>query len=183
MKVPLTLRPLLVLSSFVLASCDSPSELDHGGGPEPIEIASEVPPSPEAGEIIIAKLEEIIIPVVDFENTHLEEAIDYLRIRSMELDEEGDLGMRGVSILIRSSKDEATSPDGRSIAPQGGSPLLITRYYAENISILEALTETCRIAQLDAHLTSVGIVICSKGGHPFPNSKARSGEIWKKLTE
>lgn len=53
-----------------------------------------------AHAVLQNKLDTIIIPVIDFENTSIEEAIDYLRIRAMELDPEADRKKKGVNFVI-----------------------------------------------------------------------------------
>ena len=50
------------------------------------------------------KLEKIIIPRIDFEDTSLEEAVDFLRMRSQELDLiETDPAKKGLNFVIRHS--------------------------------------------------------------------------------
>ena len=51
---------------------------------------------------ITEKLRRIIIPRIDFEDTTVEEAIDFLRLRSAELDTlELDPARKGVNFVIR----------------------------------------------------------------------------------
>ena len=47
------------------------------------------------------KLNNIIIPLVDFENTTVEEALDFLRLRARELDPEPDESKKGLNFIIR----------------------------------------------------------------------------------
>jgi hypothetical protein len=50
---------------------------------------------------IARKLREIIIPIIDFEDTTLEEAVDFLRLRCMELDaNESDPAKKGVNFVV-----------------------------------------------------------------------------------
>ena len=50
------------------------------------------------------KLNSIIIPIVDFENTTMAEAIDFLRLRSRELDTEPDPALKGIGFAIKGSQ-------------------------------------------------------------------------------
>jgi hypothetical protein len=127
---------------------------------------------PEPGDFVVEKLSGIVIPVIHFEDTSFEEAIDFIRLRSVELDPEDDPARRGISFVIISP---AKSPDG--------GPGKIEHYHAKDVPLPVALAEICRVSGFDAYITSCGIVICPRGQAPFPNSKSEKGEIWKKLTE
>jgi general secretion pathway protein D len=62
---------------------------------------------------ILNKLRTIIIPRIDFENTTLEEAIDFLRQRSVELDTvEQNPERRGISFVIRKPRAAAGAGAG-----------------------------------------------------------------------
>lgn len=178
-KRPLTMKvratpAALLLAAAVMTSCDR-----HKA---PVETEKETPAhdeAPEPGAFILAKLDSIIIPVIDFEDTSLEEAMDYLRVRSIELDSYEPIDMRGVSILIKANP---AVPNSLSLGES--EPFTrIDRLHATNITLTEALIQTCEAAEVDAYLTSVAIVVCPKGIPPFPNPKADSGEVYKKLTQ
>lgn len=47
------------------------------------------------------KLNNIIIPLVDFDNATVEEALDFLRLRAREIDPEPDEARKGLNFLIR----------------------------------------------------------------------------------
>jgi general secretion pathway protein D len=47
------------------------------------------------------KLNNIIIPLVDFDNTTVEEALDFLRLRAREIDTEADDARKGLNFIIR----------------------------------------------------------------------------------
>jgi hypothetical protein len=52
--------------------------------------------------VIPRKLREIIIPVIDFQDTRLDEGIEFLRLRARELDTaEADPAKKGINIVIR----------------------------------------------------------------------------------
>ena len=142
----------------------------------------------EPGAAIVAKMEGIVIPRINFEDVRFEEAIDYLRVKSLELDREPDAGFRGFSMLIERGTREGEDP-GDGLAEEGGRGLglhldspKIKVYRAKDVSLREALVECCRLANMEAYITNVGIVICPAGREPFPNGKARRGEVLRKLT-
>ena len=167
----------LLLAPVALASCEKQEPVLEQEA-EAIEIPS------QPGDAIIARLDRIIIPVIDFEDTSVEEAIDFLRVRSLELDKEGDPGMRGISIIIRRGRMDANDDglDDSGLDIGGIQNAQIVRYQARNVSLLKALTQVCEQAKLNAYLTSVGIVICPETDQPFPNPKGETGGIVKKLT-
>jgi S1-C subfamily serine protease len=81
----------------------------------------ESPAATEAAEkeMILEKLKVIVIPVIDFENTTLEEIIDFLRVRIVELDTKtADPAEKGVNIVVRyprNAKAEEADPVIRSL--------------------------------------------------------------------
>lgn len=60
-------------------------------------------------QYIQQKLNNIRIPMVNFDNTTVEEAIDYLRLRARELDTEPDESRKGINFIIR--KPSVTGAD------------------------------------------------------------------------
>jgi len=71
---------------------------------------------------ITEKLRRIVIPVIDFEDTSVEEALDFLRLRSNELDTtELDPTKKGVNFVVRRPRAEAGAP-----APDAGTAALGT---------------------------------------------------------
>ena len=104
---------------------------------------------------IAAKLQQIVIPVVDFSNTTVEEAIDFLRIRSIEL----DLGTldekeKGVNFVVRKPKVVDAADD--SLDAEGGllgdavdpSAVTIDKLYLTNVPLQVALQYICDKAKL-----------------------------------
>jgi general secretion pathway protein D len=78
---------------------------------------------------ITEKLKRIIIPKIDFEDTTVEEAIDFLRLRAAELDTtELDPARRGINFVIRRPRTApggAAAPGDAGLAPGGeGLPLV-----------------------------------------------------------
>jgi len=135
------------------------------------------------GNTIIAKLDTIILPVVDFENTSVEEAIDFLRQRSIELDPDKEPTRKGISFIVRQSRviEESTDDVSIGLNPYSASLDHPVNYAAKNVRILDVLSEIARQGKLDAYLTSVGIIVTPEGDPPFPNPKAAKGEVWKVL--
>jgi general secretion pathway protein D len=76
---------------------------------------------------ITEKLKRIIIPRIDFEDTTVEEAIDFLRLRAAELDTtELDPARKGVNFVIRRPRAAAAAaaPAGDAGLPAGGGDAL-----------------------------------------------------------
>lgn len=72
---------------------------------------------------ITEKLRRIIIPRIDFEDTTVEEAIDFLRLRAAELDTlELDPSRKGVNFVIRRPRNSAVGAGDASLG--GGDSLL-----------------------------------------------------------
>ncbi|MCW1887177.1 hypothetical protein OKA04_20730 [Luteolibacter flavescens] len=103
--------------------------------------------SPHGEESSLARrvrgmLEAIIIPQVYFENTTVEEAVDFLRLRVRELDPEPDPHMRGISIHLRRTADSTSA----------GYDL-----QADNISAWALLNRIARDNRLVIQVTDRGI--------------------------
>lgn len=83
----------------LMTQVDKAWELDARNSPAPLAASSE---SSSGAEYLTEKLRRIVIPRIDFEDVSLEEAIDFLRARSMELDSlELDPAKKGINILCR----------------------------------------------------------------------------------
>ncbi len=68
------------------------------------------------------KLRRLIIPKIDFEDTSLEEAVDFLRLRAAELDtSELDPAKKGLNFVIRRPQSNAVG-GGEAPAPAEGAP-------------------------------------------------------------
>ncbi len=71
---------------------------------------------------ITKKLSSIIIPRVDFEDTTVDEAIDFLRLRATELDTmELDPSKKGVNFVIRRPKAAAPTPGAADTGVDAGA--------------------------------------------------------------
>lgn len=132
---------------------------------------------------VVTKLNQIVIPKVDFSETPIEEAIDFARMRSIQLDPEEDPTRKGISFILRIPKQEGELEREGEL---GFAPIEPTRtrtitYKADDVRYLDLVAEIARQAALDAYLTSVGIMVVPEDQPPFPNAKAKEGEIWKTL--
>lgn len=91
---------------------------------------------------IARKLSQIIIPSIDFEETSLEEALDFLRQRAIELDTtESDPNRKGVNIVatrVISHEDPSAAPaEGKPTSPRVKGLVL------RNVPLGEALRYLC----------------------------------------
>lgn len=95
-----------------------PTFTDNGLGPN----------SDDTGGVayITEKLRRIVIPRIDFEDTTVEEAIDFLRLRSAELDTlELDPDKKGVNFVIRRPRADVGGGQSSGLdAASGADPLL-----------------------------------------------------------
>jgi len=95
---------------------------------------------------ITEKLRRIVIPVIDFEDTSVEEAIDFLRLRSNELDTtELDPTKKGVNFVVRRPRADAGAAPaaGDTAAPLGAASdpgaLRIKQLRLRNVPLAVAL--------------------------------------------
>lgn len=95
------------------------------------------------------KLDKIIIPNIDFENTSVEEAVDFLRLRAAELDlNEVDPAKKGVKITIRRPRASGTTDpvgDGADLPLGGTDPgtLRVKELHLRNIPLGLVLKYVC----------------------------------------
>lgn len=126
---------------------------------------------PSGKRYVEAKLKEIIIPVIDFEDTSIEEAIDFLRLRSRELDPDADQTKRGVSFVIRKprsvlSPEEVAVIEKEAGGPLGGVPnrngLRIKELRMQNVSLWDALHRIADETGLQVEISESGIRLIPK---------------------
>jgi general secretion pathway protein D len=103
---------------------------------------------------IINKLRNIIIPVIDFDNTSVEEAIDFLRVRAAEYDTgELDPAKKGINFVIRKPRAAAggeaveAAPEGLG-AQQDPGTLRIDQLSLRNVPLAEVLRYICEKTKL-----------------------------------
>ena len=109
---------------------------------------------------ITDKLKKIIIPRIDFEDTSVEEAIDFLRLRASELDtSELDPAKKGINFVIRRPRPEsAAAPAAGLEAPAAGGDALpaasdpgtlrVRELRVRNVPLAVALKYICDAAKL-----------------------------------
>ncbi len=110
---------------------------------------------------ITEKLRRIVIPRIDFEDTTVEEAIDFLRLRAAELDTlELDPDKKGINFVIRKPRNTALGggeAGGLDAAAAGDAPLLggndpgamrISELRLRNVPIAVALRYICDATKL-----------------------------------
>ncbi len=120
-----------------------------------LEVGSDISNAPSNGVAYISeKLRRIVIPSVNFEeNTSLEEAIDFLRLRAGELDTlEIDPEKKGVNIVIQSPRsstvgggelDEAAEDDALLSGADMGALQLNNSLRLRNVPLATALEFIC----------------------------------------
>lgn len=118
-----------------------------------------------AGFRIREKLRSIVIPKIEFEDTSVEEAIDFLRLRSIELDPATDPTQKGVSLLIRKPREESEDSEaqkpGAVLFPAEASTTRLT-LQETNISLWDTLHLIAREAGLKVEITDEAVVIRPK---------------------
>lgn len=120
-------------------------------------------PEDSAAQFIRKKMQSIIVPVIAFDDTSVEEAIDFLRIRSIELDPDKPKSKpQGISFIVRKPRqsDESAAlqsapADGLGDVPQAGAVRLTM--HARNISLWDALHRVADQAGLKVEITGRGI--------------------------
>ncbi len=99
--------------------------------------------------IVSEKLKRIILPSLDFEEATIEEGLDFLRRKTMELDTlEPDPSKKGVNIVLRASKDKP---------PAGPITLKLT-----NVPVSEALRYITELTNYRYKIEPFGVVIVPK---------------------
>ena len=91
------------------------------------------------------KLDEIIIPRIDFQNTSLEEAIEFLRVRATELDlAETDPAKKGVNFVVRKIMTKApVKANGEPVEPNLFPSPVIDELRLRNVPLSTVLKYIC----------------------------------------
>ncbi|HEY1120577.1 MAG TPA: Amuc_1098 family type IV pilus outer membrane protein [Haloferula sp.] len=105
---------------------------------------------------IFNKLRTINIPVIDFDNTSVEEAIDFLRVRAVEYDTaELDPTKKGINFVIRKPRAAAGGDAGLEADAAGGlgaqadpGALRIDQLSLRNVPLSEVLRYICEKTKL-----------------------------------
>lgn len=111
------------------------------------------------------KLDRTVIPLVRFDNTSVEEALDYLRLRARELDPEPDDARKGLGFVIRrpvrpvtETKNDGSLDPGDTTLP-GEMAMTIRSLNARNITLRQALDLICEEAQLVWEISPEGRIV------------------------
>ncbi|SHK21680.1 hypothetical protein SAMN02745181_3451 [Rubritalea squalenifaciens DSM 18772] len=124
---------------------------------------------PAFADVLARRVESTVIPKVDFRNITMDQALDYLRQRSAEIQREG----RAVpSRIPQPTPGKEGEPEG--IGP--GAKRLT--FQASDITTGDALRACCRLTGNDAYVTSVGTLIVKKGHKPFASPDENRTLIW-----
>lgn len=123
-------------------------------------------------QYIQQKLNNIIIPVVNFDNTTVEEALDFLRLRARELDPETDPSKKGLNFVIRKPRvvggDAGDAAAGDDLgADLGGGPavesLRIKELKLRNVPLGQVLQYICDAARLRYKLDEHSVILLPLG--------------------
>ena len=115
-----------------------------------LDVGVDTPGVSGGATYILNKLKTIVIPVINFEDTSVEEAIDFLRLRSIELDTQTlDPAKKGINFVIRKPRGGASGDAGLDAdagglgAAQDPGSLRIDQLSLRNVPLAEALKYIC----------------------------------------
>lgn len=126
--------------------------------------------------LIREKLNTIIVPQIKFENTPLDEAIEYLAQKSIELDPDSEPTRRGISFVIETESVTTTSGVDEDLGSNGlllgtdPNAKIIENYHVTNTPLGKALSEVCELVDLKVYIDKI-IVIMPKDNAP-PSKEA-----------
>lgn len=122
------------------------------------QLPTKRPREPETSltKFVREKLEAIIIPLVSFEQTSAEEAIDFLSHRVMELDPEPNAGSRGISFRIKRPRDPFV-PAGAHV----DTDYIGHDFEAGNISAWKLLQRIASDNGMRVEITEQGVLLTS----------------------
>ncbi len=101
--------------------------------------------SRSAGAYITEKMDKIIFPTVLFQNATVDEAIEFIRIKSKDLDtSESDPTRKGISVILRSGDAPASAKISLDL---------------KDVPMSEALRYICDLAQMKYKVESYAVVI------------------------
>ncbi len=151
------------------SSADSSAAVPEGEMAKPAKLPRQPLEGEGAKGLTQAKMEKIIIPVIDFEDTSVEEAIDFLRQKSVELDPERESAPKGVSFVIRKPREDS-SRDASREADAGGilggasetGALRIKELHLRDISLWAVLHRVAEECGLKVEITAHAIELRAK---------------------
>ncbi|MES2439077.1 MAG: hypothetical protein V4584_08415 [Verrucomicrobiota bacterium] len=95
---------------------------------------------------VVEKLKTIVIPVIDFENATLEEAVDYLRKQAIELDTaEPDPSRKGLNFVVRQPRPASGENPANPAADS--DQLRIPSLHLRNVPLAVALKYICDVTR------------------------------------
>ncbi|MES2661660.1 MAG: hypothetical protein V4689_23785 [Verrucomicrobiota bacterium] len=116
-------------------------------------------------EYIVNKLKTIVIPRIDFEDTSVEEAVDFLRLRVAELDvNELDPAKKGINFVIRHPRPGAAGAADAATAPDAASDpgtFRIKELRIRNVPLAVALKYICDQAKLRYKVDDFAVTLVS----------------------
>lgn len=140
-------------------------------------------PSADAGiSYINDKLRRIVIPNIDFDNTSLDEAIDFLRLRANELDTtEIDPARKGINFVVRAEtaapgvgagaaagtpSADGSAPAAPSLGSVATTSPKISQLRLRNVPLTQALRYICEQAKYRYEVDDFSVVLIplSQGG-------------------
>lgn len=108
--------------------------------------------------IVQQLLEQIDIPIIDFEETSIDEAIDFLRHRVRELEPfDSEPTLRGISFIVRKPRLEGSDAEGGLNIPNQ-RPLRLT-YQARDVSAWHAIQHIAREADFTVEVGPTAVMI------------------------
>ena len=118
-----------------------------------VAVEQEVNEVDPAEAIIADKLSRIMIPRLDFEDRTVEEALDYIRLRIVELDQtESEPARKGVSMVIRRPKGESDTKkideNGQDLLGDDLGSKRISELRVRNVSVAAALRYICLMTDI-----------------------------------
>lgn len=123
--------------------------------PAPAEVDPALPVDEAARGIILKKLNSIIIPRLDFQDTTVEEAIDFLRLRSAELDTtETDPSKKGINFVIVPPRP---GPEGAA-----AKRLTIAELKLRNVPLGRAIQYICELTDLQYKVDDTAVILGAK---------------------
>lgn len=97
----------------------------------------------DAERAIRDHLNQVVIPSIDFENISIEEAMDFLRLRTREIEPTGESTLRGISFVVRKPAISSHGDEGLDAEPSPPDQGRLISVQAENITMSKALDLIC----------------------------------------
>lgn len=122
-------------------------------------------------QTILNKLRQIVIPIVDFQGTPLEEAIEYLTQKSIELDSDPNPETKGINFVVERGSVTPSGGGGVDDLDQGGLLLaddpggkVIENLRLRNVPLGNVLDFVCRMTGLRYRVDEYAVTLLPLGG-------------------